>query len=222
LEIKGAVPFNLSESKKQFFVETHSHILLNSALRADQKVFRCWREKGPKQPTQVSPVTGLDETSAVLDALGITPGDILLADIVVYVEGPTDIGVFEKIIMKFEDLKRINIKCVSLGGGDMGNDEVKPKTFLKINRRSVAVIDSEKKSKTDTIEENHARFAEKCKIADMKCFVLDRGSVENYFTARVLKVAGFTVPNDDFEVRPYEGLQKQGVKQFPKGKKIER
>src|ERR1019366_3161713 len=57
--------------------------------------------------------------SHVLDELGLTPGDIVLAERFLLVEGPGDVGVYPNLMRRLGwDPVRLNCSVLQLQGGD--------------------------------------------------------------------------------------------------------
>ena len=50
-----------------------------------------------------------------------------------------------------------------------------------------ALIDSERTTPTDPLSETRQLFAQACEEAEIKCRVLNRRSIENYFSDRAVK-----------------------------------
>lgn len=67
------------DSKKQFFISTHSNIFLNNALV--DRVFFTYYEGSVK-------VTDATSRSSILNNLGYSVSDNLMSDLVILVEGP--------------------------------------------------------------------------------------------------------------------------------------
>lgn len=73
----------------QFFITTHEALLINEALKNDGKIHQVSKKGGIS--TVVSTPSDEQLRQLVYDQLGNSPGDILLANYVIWVEGPSDV-----------------------------------------------------------------------------------------------------------------------------------
>ena len=96
---------------RQFLLTTHSSVFLDNAL-VDRVLATAYSD---------GQITVSDATSraALLDDLGYSVADNLVSDLVILVEGPTDVPVIEECLMKLESLNRFAIKIWPLGGDIM-------------------------------------------------------------------------------------------------------
>jgi len=189
---------------KQVFMASDSPLLLS------QKRFSSFYHisKTPDNVTYARKVNRVDALSQ-MSYVGASPSDILQSDMVLYVEGPYDIGVFEEFIAKFSELEHIDISIQQLGGDSMGNTNVDPVHMKENNPFSFAVIDSERRKPGGRIDNAHYRFYKKCQEVGMFCLVLKKKAIENYFTVAALKkVYGHRIKKH-FRVKPYAYLDRQ-------------
>lgn len=190
--------------KKQVFIASNSPLLLS------QRHFSNFYHISRSQEN-ITSVRKIDRAVALSDLsyTGASPSDILQADMILYVEGPYDIGVFSEFIRKFPELEHLNISIQQLGGDSMGNVNVDPARMKENNPFSFAVVDSERRKAGGTIDDSHYRFYQKCKKVGMYCLVLRKRAIENYFTANALKKTYGHRIKKRFYVKPYAYLDRQ-------------
>jgi len=171
--------FIREETKRQFFLSTHSSVFLNTQL-ADH-VFLCRFDKS---------VTVQNATSRaiVLSELGYSIADNLVSDVIVLCEGPTDKVVLEEFFTKLGLDRRINIKIWPLGGDIMTQLDL---SVFSESYRVVALVDKDPGSSTI-----RRRFLEKCRDFKIECHRLERYALENYFSVRAMKAVIPRFPND--------------------------
>ena len=185
--------FLREETDKQFFLSTHSNVFLDSM--GTDRIFQTVFDKS---------VEIIDATSkaGVLNDLGYSISDNLVSDLVILVEGPTDIPVIEEYLIKKNILQKYNIKLWSLGGDIMDKHDL---ALLLQNFKLVALIDNDPGSK-----KVRNRFIKKCEEFGLPVHKLKKYSIENYFTIRVLKeVFGNQVPESIETIDPKTKLEEQ-------------
>jgi predicted amino acid-binding ACT domain protein len=160
-------------NNKQFFFTTHSNIFLNSAL-VDKVFFTSYKDG----------IEVRDETNraTILSELGYDVADNLVSDLVILVDGPTDVEVLQNLLRKMGVLEKYNIKFWPLGGHIMN------KVDLSVfgEKYSVVVLvdrDDADKGSREVREE----LEKKCKEVGIDFKRLDRYSIESYFPLDVLK-----------------------------------
>lgn len=120
------------------------------------------------------------------------------------VEGRTDIKAFREILRIYGIDQRFII--VSLSGseflaGDPHKYESELQELKALGTRSVtAIIDSEKATAADTIAPGRLKFCEVCEKLGYETHILERRSLENYFSAPAIHaVTGVSASLDPFD-----------------------
>lgn len=165
--------FLREKTNKQYFFTTHSNIFLNSALV--DKVFFTSYENG---------IEVRDETNraSMLSELGYDVTDNLVSDLVILVEGPTDVLILESLLMKMEVWDKYNIKFWPLGGHIM--DKVDLSVFAE-KYSMMAIVDRDDKDKgSREVREN---FRVLCETYEIPFHRLERYSIESYFPLPILQ-----------------------------------
>ncbi|MBV9070145.1 MAG: AAA family ATPase [Acidobacteria bacterium] len=170
--------FVRDETDKQLFVTTHSNVFLNNAL-VDRVFFTTFGSK--------IVVDDATSTASILDDLGYAVTDNLVSDLVVLVEGPSDVPVLEELFRKLGLLSRFEVKMWPLGGDVM--DQLDLSVFAE-KYKLIAIIDQDPESASV-----RKRFEKKCKENSIPVHRLRRYSIENYFTVSALRsVFGNQIP----------------------------
>lgn len=196
---------------KQIILATHSTLFLQ-----ERQLGNFYH--AAKSKHFITTVRKVDQNNLLegLDILNTPPEAILQSDIVLYVEGPTDIGVMQEFIAKYKEMEHADLTVLHLGGGSMGNINVEPLDLKKHNPLSFVVMDSERTTHGGEPDAAHADFLSRCYRAHLYCLMLERRAMENYFTPRALRtVFGNKIPQD-FENKAYKPLTHQGLPWYDK------
>lgn len=110
-------------------------------------------------------------------------------DKILLVEGPTDV----KTIQQFLRCYKIDHKIVilPLGGQSQINGSFGPELeeIKRISENIYVLIDSERTAYGSELQPRLKDFVKVCEQAEVKCHVLERRAIENYFTERAVKNA---------------------------------
>jgi len=122
---------------------------------------------------------------------------------VLLVEGPTEIKALRKLMAKIN--RHHSVVLLPLGGSSMinGHREDELREVKKICSSVYALIDSERDSPEARESAHHRAFREACHHAGIHCHILERRSLENYFSGRAIhQVLGRKFR----ELGPYENV----------------
>nr|MCU0240586.1 AAA family ATPase [Pyrinomonadaceae bacterium] len=128
--------FLKEETDKQYFIATHSNIFLDPTY-----VDRIFFTKFEDGEVKVEDATNRTE---ILSQLGYSIADNLVSDLIILVEGPTDIPFVEEFIKKFGFDAKYGIKTLPLGGDIM--DKVDISAFAE-KYNVIALIDKDPTNK---------------------------------------------------------------------------
>ncbi|HEX8398111.1 MAG TPA: AAA family ATPase [Pyrinomonadaceae bacterium] len=162
--------FLREETEKQFFMTTHSNVFLNNAF-LDKVFFTSFKDS--------IVVNDATKRASILDDLGYSVTDNLVSDLVILVEGPSDVGVVEEFLIKLGLYGNYNIKILPLGGDIM--DQVDISVFGDKNS-VIALVDKDPGS-----ERVRKKFIANCKRLGFPYHRLSRYAIENYFTVNALR-----------------------------------
>lgn len=160
---------------KQFIITTHSATFLNTDII--DKIFYCSNNGEIKISDQTS-------KSEIINSLGYSVTENLVADLIVLLEGPSDIPVIKEMLKWVGVLPHKNIKYWPLGGDIMASLDL---SVFAERRNVISIIDSDPGSSAQ-----RTRFKRNCKANQIYCKKLNRYSIENYFTIEALRE---TFPN---------------------------
>ena len=188
--------FIASETTNQYFITTHSPTLINanlympSATRNEIQVFHIQSENGN---TTVYAVNESESSINALNDLGVKASDLLQTNAVIWVEGPSDriyINHFLKLLVpKF--IEGLHYSIMYYGGRILSHLSLQRATddnpvpeelieILRINQKSIVVIDSDKKDESSLLNETKQRIKDECNQSESICWITDGREIENY------------------------------------------
>ena len=203
---KAFLRFLIEKTTNSYLITTHSNAFLSRPQ--DSHIVHLWLENGETKNRVVETTAHILE---VLTDLGIRASDLLQANFVIWVEGPSDrIYLNHWLKLAAPDLAEgIDYSIMFYGGrllahltmeresDDLTTDELVK--LLRINQHSAILIDSDSKSGTDELNATKSRVKRECKAANVLCWVTDGREVENYippetFIATYKEVVGVDRP----------------------------
>ena len=183
-----------SLGEKQFFITSHSNVYLNNSTTDRVLVTKYLNEK-----IIISDATS---TASILNDLGYSVTDNLVSDLVVLVEGPSDVPVLEELLVKIGLNSKYAIKIWPLGGDIM--DQLDLSVFSE-HYKILALLDSDPGS-----SKVRNRFNKKCNENNIPVHVLKRYAIENYFSIDALnKVFGNQIPESLTELAHDKTIESQ-------------
>jgi predicted ATPase len=181
----------------RYVITTHSPTLIAPA--ADVDVIHLRMVDGVTIPT---PMATDAHTLAIMDDLGIHPSDLLQANSVIWVEGPSDriyLNHWLKLLAP-EMTEGIDYAIMFYGGRLLAHLAMEPKQaeevvsgfihLLRINQHSAIVIDSDRKTAlSDPINKTKQRVVTECENSGQHAWVTDGREIENYLPASTVESA---------------------------------
>ncbi len=184
-----------TNTDRQYIFSTHSNIFLDSSL-IDRVFLTKFNEN-----IQVVDAT---RKATMLHDLGYSAVDNLVSDLIILVEGPSDVSVIEEFLKKKGLYDEYNIKAWPLGGDIMAKDEIDLSVFAEAHH-VIALIDGDPKSNVA-----RTRFQSKCEALGIECTRLKRYAIENYFSVEALReVYASLIPETFVEILPNPKLEDQ-------------
>lgn len=182
-----------SENNLQFFISTHSSVLIDQSILSDKAdVFQI---KKRNDKSEVINITENNESirELVYNQLGYSPSDLLLAKTLIWVEGPSDIIYLKHwISVREPELKEgKDYSFVFYGGSSVVHlsfdENVNIDSLIKlcsINANSAIVIDKDGPEKSDKKEEIKKRI-------DSNGFVwiTEGREIENFIERKIFETA---------------------------------
>jgi len=156
----------------------------------------------------------------VLNDLGIRAADVLQANFVVWIEGPSDRIYLNRWIglMAPELVGGIDYSIMFYGGrllshlsllrDELGLSAEELIKLLRINQNSAIVIDSDRTRSDAEINETKTRIVKECKEAGVLCWVTAGREMENYLTPACVAAVydEMTCSQRDFTLRTYQKI----------------
>nr|WP_288886411.1 AAA family ATPase [uncultured Blautia sp.] len=167
------------------FLTTHSHIAINMFFEKNRAcIYHV--TKGAKGASVKRIESHIDKTG-ILDDLDIKASDILQANGIIWVEGPSDRIYIKRWLdiffdNRFEEGK--HYQFLYYGGRLLSHYSAEEETDLinifKVNRNAAIVMDSDKRKAGDELNCTKKRIIEELKKADMFCWGTEGKEIENY------------------------------------------
>jgi len=200
------VQFLVSETQNQYLITTHSPTLINVMTSAPEvaiekiQVFHIRLEDGA---TTGGPVLEDKHTIEAIADLGVRASDLLQANCVIWVEGPSD-RVYLKRWLRLiapDLIEGLHFSVMFYGGALLSHlqvtrnitsstqtDKVPEELveLLRVNQRAVVIMDSDKDKPRAHINETKRRIRTQCDDTESMCWITDGREVENYLPTRVI------------------------------------
>ncbi len=219
------IEFLVHDTSNQYLISTHSPTLINMAGTAlDVQVFFLQSRDGA---TTGGPVLDASDCVRAVRDLGIRPSDVLHANSIIWVEGPSDqVYIRRWIELLAPDLEEgqdyVFMPWSRLRGLSIDRDRVAEDlvNVLRMNQNAVVVMDSDREAQEELICNRKREVAEKCEQSGGISWVTDGREIENYIPSRVVveackEIRGCEIefslgPYDEFERVLDQALKKVG------------
>lgn len=180
-------------TSNQYFITTHSAALMDTP---GAEIYHIRLHNGS---SNVERVTSDSQKSNVCEDLGYHPSDLLQANCIIWVEGPSD-----RIYLNFwihsmnQDLiEGVHYSIMFYGGRlashlSIAESDGKADNFIllrKLNRRGMIVIDSDRSSKNASINSTKQRLEEEFNAGPGHAWITSGREIENYLPAEKLVMA---------------------------------
>lgn len=185
------VRYLIEETDSQYFIATHSSAFIDTPNSA---VFHVYNDGSQ---TYVRSALTRNEQRAILDDLGCQASDILQANAVIWVEGPSD-----RILLKHwieasaPELKEGIHYTIMFYGGSLlshltASDDALERfiSLRQLNRNMVVVLDSDKSNANDTLKPHVRRISEEMDGDGGMVWITAGREIENYVDGDKLQSA---------------------------------
>ena len=193
----------IENTDNQYFIATHSSAFLNTSSK-DVSVFRTWMNED--RFTECEYCFSPNDVSTTLDELGCRASDLLQTNCVIWVEGPSDRIYLNYWLSGHNFVEGVDYSIMFYGGrllfhlsGD--GDSQRLINLFKINRNSFILIDSDKNSEDDSINDTKERIKT---VFSVNCWITDGREIENYLPLEQFKDvfkscfnADYAIPEED-------------------------
>jgi AAA15 family ATPase/GTPase len=171
------------------FLTTHSNIAIDMFSRDEQAQIVHVTHDGKE--AQVKTAQTYIDNKGILDDLDVRASDLLQANSVIWVEGPSDRLYINRWIELWTDgaLKEgVHYQCVFYGGRLLAhlsaeNPEEYPQgavAMLRLNKNAAIIMDSDKRNSGDTINNTKVRVQEEIDRMGGMVWITDGKEIENY------------------------------------------
>ncbi len=177
-------------SKSTVFFTTHSHVAINIFDKDnDSQILHVMKED------DVSSIYRVDnrfKKYSVFDDLETNASDILQSNGVIWVEGPSDriyLNKWIEVISEGKIKENVHYQIMFYGGRLLShlsfdvfrdNDVDEFIKLMNLNRNSIIIIDSDKKSKYGKINKTKQRIRDEFKCNGSMCWITAGKEIENY------------------------------------------
>jgi len=178
------------QTTNQYFITTHSPALMDTP---DAEIYHIVQEGGE---SKVLRVTSDNQRSQVCEDLGYHPSDLLQANCIIWVEGPSDRIYLNYWLsaLEHEFIEGVHYSVMFYGGrllshlsfsDDTGeaSDESIVEDFIKLrrlNRRGVILLDSDRSNEEDELNSTKNRLIDEFNDGVGFAWVTEGREVENY------------------------------------------
>lgn len=159
--------------------------------------------KGAEGESEVTELEATPRLSEFLGELSFSGYRELGFDKVLLVEGARDVKTIQQFLRLYK--KDHHVVLLPLGGSQLINEsrEAELEEIKRISENVSALIDSERTAPGAPLEASRAAFVETCHKARIRCHILERRAIENYFSDEAVK----KVKGDKYRsLEPYQAL----------------
>lgn len=193
---KAFLRFLVDKTSNRYVITTHSNAFLTRPK--DCHITHLWLENGE---TKSRSVETTEHMLQVLNDLGVRAADILQANFVIWVEGPSD-RIYLNHWLDLADpqlTEGIDYSIMFYGGRllahlsmERDEDDLTPDELIKllrINQHSAILIDSDKKANGTELNDTKKRIVKECRGCGVFCWVTKGREIENYLAPEVIAKA---------------------------------
>jgi predicted ATPase len=181
------IDFLVENTSNQYLISTHSAALINLTNK-DVQVFHLSLKNGA---TVGLPVFQNSESLIALRDLGIKASDLMQANCVIWVEGPSDRIYLQRwmelagnelvegrdyVFMCYRELTRLSFERNAVSEKHIN--------VFHLNQNAIIVMDSDKGSDGDELSSDKQKMKRGCEENGGLCWVTDGREIENYLTIR--------------------------------------
>lgn len=184
-----------TQTQNQYFIATHSAALIDAE---DTSVFHVINDG---VQTKIKKVDRARELRATLDNLGYRASDLLQANFIIWVEGPTERIYLRHWLMQHSKLREgvdftimfyggallAHLTCADVDGEDDSFQEFIE--LIKINPKFAILMDSDKTKESSELKPHVRRVQDELSDSGVLCWVTEGREIENYIEPGALHKA---------------------------------
>nr|WP_313833630.1 AAA family ATPase [Candidatus Nitronereus thalassa]MDT7043134.1 AAA family ATPase [Candidatus Nitronereus thalassa] len=192
------------------FLTTHSNVAIDMfSNNSNSQILRAFNDG---KASFIEKVDNWNDQHNLLNDLGVRASDVLQANCIVWLEGPSDRIYFNKWVELFNDGEKLehglHYQCVFYGGAILSHysAEIKPEDdefiqMLRINRNAIVLMDSDKSKESDPLKGRVERVLQEIeKSPSAISWVTCGREIENYLPCNLLKeYFGISVQLEKFQ-----------------------
>ena len=184
-----------TENKKRIFLTTHSHVAINMFFGKDHTALYHVIKDG--KASVVKQIENYLDKADILDDLDVKASDLLQANGIIWVEGPSDRVYIKRWLEIFggNDIQEGRDYQFAYYGGRLlshysaEEDAKELINILLINRNSAIVIDSDKRKRATPINETKKRIVKEFGEKHLFSWVTKGKEIENYVSLTAINAA---------------------------------
>jgi putative ATP-dependent endonuclease of OLD family len=194
------------------FITTHSNVVVD--LFRHESDVQLIRTQHTGECASVSIIDNFSKCASLLDDLGARASDLLQANCIIWVEGPSDRIYFNRWIDLVSD-GRIkedrHYQCLFYGGKlharlSLDDPDSAPEdliSLLRVNSHAIFLIDRDRNDASQALTENKVRLVEEAKKMGAVPFVTHGREIENYLPQQAIRSV---FPNVSRDLERFENL----------------
>lgn len=182
-------------NKAYIFLTTHSHVAINMFFGKEHTALYHVIKEG--HASEIKPIENYLDKVEILDDLDVKASDLLQANGIIWVEGPSDRVYIKRWLEVFgeDDIQEGRDYQFAYYGGRLlshysAEEDAKDLiNILLINRNSAIVMDSDKRSQSASINETKKRVAKEFADKHLFSWVTKGKEIENYLSFEAINAA---------------------------------
>lgn len=173
------------------FITTHSNVTLDAFQNSDLiNILHIQKDT----EVRLDNITNKIQKNKLLNDLGIKASDLLQANGIIWVEGPSDRVYINQWINWNNDIdlrEGKDYQCVFYGGRLLSNltleDENQLVNLMSVNRNSIIILDSDKKNINSPLNKTKKRIINEAEKNGILTWVTKGREIENYIPSVIIK-----------------------------------
>ena len=185
--------YNFAVEKNAYiFLTTHSHIAINTFYDKEKASIYHVIKNGKN--SVIKRIDSYMDKTEILDDLDVKASDILQANGIIWVEGPSDRIYIKRWLEvfcdnQFEEGK--HYQFLYYGGKLLSHYSADEETeligIITTNRNAAIVIDSDKRNQTASLNNTKKRIIDEFERLDMFCWITKGKEIENYLPGEAIE-----------------------------------
>ena len=177
----------INGTENRMVLTTHSAVAINAVY--SKKGNGIYHVLKNDKSSELRQVLSYEKQAEILDDIDVRASDILQANCIIWVEGPSD-RVYVKrwldLVSDYSCIEGVDYQILCYGGKLLSNYKVDAKntsdfiSILNINRHSIILMDSDKKNADETIRETKLRIEIESLESGNYVWITEGKEIENY------------------------------------------